>query len=95
MGMEMPKVKECNVAMCAYNQGRGCHAMAINVGGPEPLCDTFMKTREKCAAQDISGGVGACKVVNCWFNSCLECAAKDIDIKWRESKAQCATFRAK
>jgi hypothetical protein len=95
MAMEMAKVSECNVAMCAYNQGHKCHAMAINVGGPGPLCDTFTKAREKCAAQDVAGAVGACKVANCWFNSCLECAARDVNVKWRDSKAQCATFREK
>ncbi len=93
--MEMPKITECNVAMCAYNKGRKCHAMGINVGGESPVCDTFQKTREKCALDDIFGGVGACKVSKCWFNSCLECAAKDINVRWTDSKAQCVTYREK
>ena len=43
--MEMPKVRKCEVADCAYNMDSTCHAMAITVGdGMRPRCDTFCQS---------------------------------------------------
>ncbi len=37
----MPHVLFCSVFECGYNDYKECHAGAITVDGPEPLCDTF------------------------------------------------------
>lgn len=91
--MQMPKVKSCNVADCAYlAKGNECHAMAITVGGHHPYCDTFYKSSTKGGADQV-GGVGACKVDNCKFNRKFECTAEGIDVSLHEDHADCKTFK--
>lgn len=93
---EMPKVLECMMEDCAYNIQKQCHAMAITVGeGMCPLCDTAIKAVNKGGVRDITGAVGACKVVNCQFNDSLECGASGIRVTLHERHAECGTFKAR
>ncbi len=91
--MKMPKVIECMVADCAYNDDRCCHALAITVGGPEPLCDTFLQSVYKGGDKGCTGCVGACKVEACRHNLALECAAEGVQIEPAAAHARCRTFQ--
>jgi hypothetical protein len=88
----MPKVIECMMAECAYNGDRCCHALAITVGGPEPLCDTFMPAKSKGGDGGCTGCVGACKVTDCRYNKSLECTAEGVQIEPASAYPKCVTF---
>jgi hypothetical protein len=88
----MPNVLKCTVEECAYNEHENCHAMAITVDGPDPLCDTYFKTSRKGGVADIIGAVGACKNGECVHNQAFECAASGIEISRHEANAECDTF---
>lgn len=91
--MKMPKVKECQVERCAYNQGKMCHALAITVGDDdEPRCDTFFENAEKGGERSGSAGVGACKVATCEHNQGFECHASAIQVGMMHDEAECLTF---
>jgi hypothetical protein len=92
--MKMPKVIECMMVDCTYNDDRCCHALAITVGGPEPLCDTFMQADFKGGDRGCSGCVGACKVEACRHNLSLECAAEGIQVEPAGAQPKCMTFKA-
>lgn len=93
--MKMPEVIDCTMEICAYNKGKKCHALAINVGGSGPICEAFIKAAAKCASDEITGGVGACKIKDCQFNECLMCAAPGIHMKSSGSQVICDTFRSR
>lgn len=93
--MDMPKIFDCDAKECAYNNDMQCHAMAINVGGKEPICDTFLKSSTKGGIKDIIGGVGACKVQSCTYNDNFECSAQGIHIKLQGGHADCSTYKPK
>lgn len=97
MTMKMPKITACNVHDCSYNQNKQCHALAITVGGPEvcACCDTYLHTAHKGGAADMTGGVGACKVEKCSFNTSLECGAPGITVGMHQGHADCSTFKAR
>jgi len=95
MAMKMPMILDCKMIECAYNTKQKCHAMAITVGGPAPLCDTFLKRGQKGGVPDMNGGVGACKVDNCKFNQALECSAEAIHVGSHGDHAECDTFSPK
>ena len=97
MAMKMSKITACNVHDCSYNQDKQCHALAITVGGPEvcACCDTYLHTAHKGGAADIIGGVGACKVEKCSFNTSLECGAPGIAVGMHQGHAECSTFKAR
>lgn len=92
MAKAMPKIKVCDVNQCAYNNQNICHAMAITVGDSHPTCDTFTNSSSKAGVQEITGGVGACKVDNCKFNESLECSAPNIQVSFHQDHACCKTF---
>ena len=92
MTMKMPMINECSMADCAYNSEMKCHALAITVGGPAPLCDTYLQSTQKGGDGDLIGGVGACKVGNCMHNTALECSAANIQIGMHAGHAECDTF---
>jgi hypothetical protein len=95
MAANMPQVDDCTALECSYNKEGACHAMAINVGGPAPWCDTFIKASIKGGVQNLTGGVGACKVENCTYNRSLECTSQNgIHIKANGDHAVCSTFSA-
>lgn len=87
----MPNILFCSVNDCAYNESEKCHAGAITVDGPEPLCDTFFKSGRKGGMDDI-GSVGACKNEVCTYNESYECTARGIHVSWHYSKPECDTF---
>jgi hypothetical protein len=94
--MEMSTVAECNFTVCAYNNENRCHAMAINVGGPDgPMCDTFARSSIKCGSTSVAGEVGACRISGCLFNDCLECDAGQIKVRNEGEKPVCGTFKAR
>ena len=88
----VPKVLDCNMTDCAYNEDKMCHAVAITVGDLEPVCDTYMKGASKGGISDAIGGVGACKVNQCLYNDSLECTADGIHVGVRSGHADCTTF---
>lgn len=87
----MPNILFCNVDECAYNDQEKCHAGAITVDGPQPLCDTFFKSGRKGGVDDV-GAVGACKNDVCAYNESFECTAHGINVSLRSSHPQCDTF---
>jgi hypothetical protein len=91
--MNMPKVTECMMADCAYNADRCCHALAITVGGPEPLCDTFTEANFKGGDEGCTGCVGACKVECCRHNVSLECRAEEVRFEPASDRPRCMTYR--
>ncbi|MEJ2192389.1 MAG: DUF1540 domain-containing protein [Nitrospirota bacterium] len=98
MPKQMPKVVDCDMSDCTYNDKNLCHAMAINVepGSPCPLCHTFMKQAGKSGVVDMTGLVGACKVADCTFNDALECSAPEgIHVGKHEAHPDCKTFAAR
>lgn len=92
----MPLVKECSVSACGFNAKDGCHAKAITVGGgTNPGCDTFFNVPDTSAhakSESRTGGVGACKVSGCKFNTDYECVADEIMVSMVSQKAKCATY---
>lgn len=91
----MSRVLDCTVTRCSYNKNKQCHAMAIQVGGPHPACDTYTVTQGKAGFSGVGEGVGACKVGNCMFNQNLECSAGGIHVGIDLNHADCKTFKEK
>jgi hypothetical protein len=89
--MNMAKVTACTVTECAYNKNQQCHTMAITVGGPHPMCDTYMSSG-RGGEDGVTGGVGACHVASCRFNQSLECHARGIEVGLHANHADCDTF---
>jgi Domain of Unknown Function (DUF1540) len=89
--MEIPKVLACSVNECAFNRDKECHALAINVGGHHPACDTFTNHGHKAGGNE-NMGVGACKVSHCKFNKSLMCSAPGITVGHHEHHADCKTY---
>lgn len=92
---DMPRVTDCTATECSYNMDSQCLAIAITVGDPSaPRCDTFFNISRKGGIQGLTGGVGACKVESCDYNSNLGCVASDgIEISTRSSgDACCMTY---
>ncbi|HAR63452.1 MAG: DUF1540 domain-containing protein [Candidatus Margulisiibacteriota bacterium] len=94
MDSMIPKVLDCEMTDCTYNQEKTCHAVAITVGDIEPVCDTYMKTTAKGGLVDTIGGVGACKVDRCLYNESYECTADGIHVGLHVNHAECSTFTA-
>lgn len=94
MGMKMPDVTECSAESCAYNKGMECHAIAITVGEPagDPACDTFFEAEQHGGVDDMTAGVGACKLSDCSFNTNYECSASSITVGMMDGQADCMTF---
>jgi phosphoribosylformylglycinamidine (FGAM) synthase-like enzyme len=92
MDVMVPKILDCNVTDCAYNNTNECHAAAITVGDKEPMCDTFTISSAKAGIAEAIGGVGACKVADCAYNDALECTADGIHVGTHSGHADCMTF---
>ncbi len=86
-------VSRCLETSCVFNTDEKCHTMAINVGGPEPLCDTFMTGSMKGGDQDMLAKVGTCKVAQCRYNNAYECEAVNISIVDKDGKPVCGTYK--
>ena len=92
---KMSKIIDCNAIDCVYNKNKQCHTMAINIGDLEPMCDTFLHSSKKFGYDDITGGVGSCKVDGCAYNKSLECTASGIHMEKTGSHVDCTTYRSK
>lgn len=92
--MEMPKVLDCTVTGCAYNNNDECHAMAITIGDPTntPACDTFFEAERHGGVKDMTAGVGACKCSGCGHNKDYECSADEIHVAMNGNRPDCMTF---
>lgn len=90
---DMPRIQICDVTDCAYNNDKNCHAIAITVGNSQSArCDTFYR-HNKGGIKELNGGVGACKMDLCRFNTDLECFAdQGIKVSYESGNAACATF---
>lgn len=90
---DMPRIQACDVTECAYNIEKNCHAVAITVGNSQTAkCDTFYR-HSKGGIKTLIGGVGACKMESCKFNTYLECFAdQGIKVSVNIGEAVCATF---
>lgn len=104
----VPKVKQCEMTECGFNDDRKCHAAAIQVGDQvgvavaerqgvalqDPKCDTFTRhPGGHFGAGDLLAQVGACKADTCTFNDHLRCTAEGITVGHHESHADCQTYR--
>ena len=77
--MEMPRVQECVVASCAYNQASDCHAFAITIGSSDHAhCHTFVESPSRAGRTALIAQVGACQRADCLHNAELECHAPSI-----------------
>ncbi|HEY3307754.1 MAG TPA: DUF1540 domain-containing protein [Desulfuromonadaceae bacterium] len=98
MAKDMVKISSCDVTECAYNKHNSCHTLAITVGGPQdicPQCDTYVNSSNQAGIQDMTGGVGACKVESCSYNDALECNASSIVVGKHMNHPDCKTFKAR
>lgn len=89
----LSNVKQCDVQECVFNADQKCHTLAINVGGPDPLCDTYMSGSMKGGIKHLNAQVGACKVADCLFNKAYECEAKNISVITKGEKAWCGSYQ--
>jgi hypothetical protein len=92
--IQQPRVQDCSVTGCGYNHD-GCHAFAITIGRSDSECATFYDTPVKGGLLQITAQVGACKRVECTFNSDLECRAPSISVGPGKDLADCMTFQAR
>jgi hypothetical protein len=92
---DMPGIRSCEASECSYNRDNQCHTVAITIGDiSTACCDTYLKLGRKGGVMDLTGGVGACKVESCRFNSELECSADSgIQVSHQNGLAECITFR--
>lgn len=96
MPMKMSAVKDCAVSNCAYNEKKGCHALAITIGeSADPMCDTYFKSDTHGGVKEKMAGVGACKVAECRFNERFECSAPDIHVGFKHNHPDCLTFETR
>lgn len=94
MAAAMPIVSSCEVTNCFYNEGKACHAPAINVGSDHAACDAFIAdgTGRHTARKD-QGAVGACHIEECRFNADLTCGAPAIVVLGHGGHADCGTYQ--
>jgi hypothetical protein len=93
MEPSFPAITNCEAGKCIYNHSGQCRTMAINVGGPEPLCDTYSAIGKKGGYNDLVAKVGACKVDTCIHNKLLECIAAGVDVVNVGNRPECATYQ--
>jgi hypothetical protein len=92
--MDMPKVVQCEVEDCAYNQDSECHALAITIGDIDnPMCDTYCPGTGKGGDPTSLAGVGACKVTICAHNKAFECGMRTITVGWKGNDPDCLSFK--
>jgi hypothetical protein len=88
------RIFECQAEECSYNVMGKCRTIGINVGGPDPLCDTFVETGVKGGLIGAITKVGACKVGNCVHNEDLECMADGIRVVYQNDRALCSLYQS-
>jgi hypothetical protein len=93
--IEMSPVTHCEVEKCSYNLKKKCHAKAITIGDElYPECDTYIHLNQHCQNSSHLAGVGACKRIDCRFNSDFECTSSGIRVGFSENKIECLTYSA-
>ncbi|MFI6264710.1 DUF1540 domain-containing protein [Micromonospora sp. NPDC051006] len=91
--MQMPRVEECVVAACAYNQTGDWHAFAITIGSADHAhCHTFVELPVRAGVADLIAQVGACQRADCRHNAQLECRAPAIRVGPDNDLADCMTY---
>ncbi|MEU8389086.1 DUF1540 domain-containing protein [Micromonospora sp. NPDC048843] len=91
--LEMPRVQECVVAACAYNQSGDCHAFAITIGSMDHAhCHTFVESPVRGGVESMIAQVGACQRADCRHNEQLECQAASIRVGPDNDMADCMTY---
>lgn len=106
----IPKVKQCSMTECGFNEKQKCHAAGVQIGDQvgaalverpgialqDPKCDTYTRSPGgHFGAGDLIAQVGACKVDTCVHNDHLRCTAEGITVGQHESHADCQTYRAR
>lgn len=91
--LELPKVSECSVEGCSYNEHTHCKAPAITVGDTTK-CVTFIPLSIKGGLDTVMSHVGACQRADCAHNQKLECTADSIVVGPGRDKADCLTYSA-
>ncbi len=91
--MKMTKIVNCEMPDCAYNRGGECHAIAITVGSPCAMCDTYLHSAHKGGVIGETAGVGACKMSGCKANVDFECSADEVHVKPHGKHPDCASFK--
>ena len=91
--MDMPRVRTCNAAQCAFNKGNNCHALGITIGDENlARCDTFWQNGRHGGDVHEIAGVGACKMEDCEFNEGLYCRAAAVAVKQSADGPVCMTY---
>ncbi len=89
------QITDCQAIDCSFNHSGKCRTIGINVGGPEPLCDTFVTASFKGGILNATAKVGACKVQACMHNKLLECGAERIQVILNNEQALCGSYELK
>ncbi|MTD13298.1 DUF1540 domain-containing protein [Nakamurella sp. YIM 132087] len=92
--VDMPKISECTVSGCSYNDHSSCHAFAVTIGGAngDAECATFIPLADKGGLPTVTGQVGACQRADCVHNESLECTAGTVKIGAGHDLADCLTY---
>ncbi|GAA5031161.1 DUF1540 domain-containing protein [Microbacterium fluvii] len=92
---DLPRVSECAVAGCSYNDHSHCHAAAVTIGtsAGETECATFVPLGTRGGLDKVVTHVGACKRSECVHNESLECTADAVRIGPGAEAADCLTYQ--
>ena len=93
MKQPAPAITNCSAGKCAYNYSGACRTFAVNIGGPDPLCDTYFTNGKKGGIIDMVAKVGACRVEHCMHNKSFECTAPGVEVLFANDIAECTTFQ--
>ncbi len=91
---DLPRVSECTVLGCSYNDHSHCHAAAVTIGGEvgDAECATFIPLSAKGGLDKVVSHVGACQRAECVHNSALECTASAVRVGPGADAADCLTY---
>ena len=91
---DLPRVSECSVLGCSYNDHSSCHAAAVTIAGSpgDAECATFIPLGSKGGLDKVLSHVGACQRSECVHNSKLECTAASVRIGAGADDADCLTY---
>ncbi len=92
---DLPRVSECSVHGCSYNDHSHCQAAAVTIGGTpgDAECATFIPLGTKGGLDKVVSHVGACQRAECVFNSSLECTAASVRVGPGAESADCLTYQ--
>jgi hypothetical protein len=95
MSKSVATIWDCQAKECSFNHNGKCRTVGINVGGPEPLCDTYVNFDSKGGILNTMAKVGACKVQSCAQNRVLECWGEGIQVILHNHQALCGSYRSR